>query len=75
MGDRGEWRSDRAVPAQCAGTALSSAGSVGINEAIPAEHADFKGTDPHRIHACERALTVLLSWSDSLFLTNRNVRS
>ena len=39
---RGERRKDKAVPAQCAKTALLSAGSAGIYGAIPAELTDIR---------------------------------
>ena len=42
---RGEQRKDRTVLAQCAGTALSSAGSAGIYGAIPAEFTEHTEAD------------------------------
>lgn len=56
---RGERRSDRAVPAQCAGPALSSACSAGENGAIPAEQRINTGrinTDPSRVKGAPHIL-------------------
>ena len=49
---RGERRRDRAVPVQCAGTAISADSSAGINGGIPAEPnrlTERINTDPLRV--------------------------